>query len=303
MKIPRRKFLKAGALFLPCAAVGQVLPTRRLNFQPSVSSCSNSTVTAWAAQVVTNGGSAPSAGTQSRLCTFVNGCISDGVWSKLLSVITFETDSLTAAFTPLLATKGNTLWVNHNFVSGDLTINGLLGDGNTKYLETGIVPSTDLTLNSTSLVSYEYSANSNTLGGVDLGAEDTTPQVSLQLIPKISTTTIFDAYNYHGGQGRATATSHGAGYYCGSRTASNASAIYYASSGTSHSAIATISTSGGSLTSQSLFSFAQNDFGDCCESNARISFQAIGLGLTSTDSSNLFNRVQALLVARGGGFV
>jgi hypothetical protein len=69
---------------------------------------------------------------------------------------------------PLLVGGGNDPWTNSNFISGDLTINGLVGDGFSKALNTGIIPSTCYpNANSAGLTIYNSTASNGT--EVDMG--------------------------------------------------------------------------------------------------------------------------------------
>lgn len=93
-------------------------------------------VTDWSTRVVANGGAMPSQNTIQAMETLRLGCISAGLTSKIYSLCIFVPDSVIASATPLFRHKGHPMWTN-NFVSGDLTINGLKGDGSSKAMDTG----------------------------------------------------------------------------------------------------------------------------------------------------------------------
>jgi hypothetical protein len=263
------------------------------------------TVTDWAARVVTNGGAAPSGGTKTALSTFAAGLVTDGVWAKLLVVNAFVPDNLIASLTPLQRGTGADPWVNHNFISGDLTIDGLRGNASTKYLDTGMKVSTSgISVTSASIIAYAFSVSGGTCA--DLGCVNGTTNDSFDMYCNFSGTSYFDAFTDLGAPGRINTATHGAGYYCGSRTASNAINLYYAKSSSAHASIVSGSGTAGALPAFNLFVFDLSLNGAeyaSGHSDNRLSFAAVAIGLTSTDSSNLYTRIQALRTSLGGGFV
>ncbi len=98
-------------------------------------------ITDWALRVVANGGAMPSQSTIISMETFRLGVIAAGISNKLYDCCIFVPDSLIAATTPIFRSKGSDPWSISNFVSGDLTIEGLKGDGTTKVLNTGVLAS------------------------------------------------------------------------------------------------------------------------------------------------------------------
>lgn len=93
-------------------------------------------VTDWALRVVANGGAMPSQNTIQAMETLRLGCISAGLTNKIYSLCVFVPDSVIASATPLFLHKGYPMWTN-NFVIGDLSVNGLKGDGTSKAMDTG----------------------------------------------------------------------------------------------------------------------------------------------------------------------
>lgn len=92
---------------------------------------------AWAAQVVANGGAAPTTAEQNAVATFQCSLITAGLDSQMIVWNPFAASSLIAARTPPLKGSGAALWTNNAFVNADLTTAGLTGNGSTKYLQTG----------------------------------------------------------------------------------------------------------------------------------------------------------------------
>jgi hypothetical protein len=100
------------------------------------------------------------------------------IWSirsKIIRLNLFQADTFTGIFTPLLLgydvnnPVGNSTDTNNNFVSGDWSATGLTGNGTTKYLNTGVVFSTQFTQNNIAL--GIYTDNVNSLITKDIGAE------------------------------------------------------------------------------------------------------------------------------------
>ena len=98
--------------------------------------------TDWTNQVVANGGAAPAVATWAAMANFTDSLITNLYLSpKMSSVNAIAADSLIAAQTPLLrGVRSEALSNNHNFVSGDLTVNGLKGNASNKYLKVRISP-------------------------------------------------------------------------------------------------------------------------------------------------------------------
>lgn len=94
--------------------------------------------TDWELRVLANGGAQPSQNTINCMETLRLGCISAGLTNKIYSLCVFVPDSLIAATTPLFKHFGADPWTNINFLVGDLTISGLVGNGTTKVLDTAI---------------------------------------------------------------------------------------------------------------------------------------------------------------------
>jgi hypothetical protein len=261
------------------------------------------TVKMWRYSVKALGGADPSLNTLNALTTFMNALDTAGITASLKSINCFVPDSLTACLIPLVSKYGLQLWANHNFVGGDLSVNGLQG-ANTKYLDTGIVPSDFLLANSASIAIYNSIASAvacemaGRAGGIakirfgfDTGS----------LGNYLGCWT--DATNFGGGN-IATAK---VGYVCGVKSASNARSLYFANSTNAHAAIATNNITNESTAPDAagnVFVMAGDEGGSASGfTTQRLSFFSLGLALSTADSANLFNAVQALRTSLGGGFV
>lgn len=260
----------------------------------------------WARRVVKNGGARPSQNTIDAAGVFYNALVTAGIHTKIKVLNFIAPDNLIAAQTPFIVGTGLDPWTNMNFVSGDLTVNGLKGDGTSKYLKTGFLGSTFGAGNyKAGLTAYCFDApyGNNTL----IGAIDASAPNRLFRLAAYQNGTAFSAWNGNDGQGAVLRTDAFCGYICGNVTASNARAIYEASGAVAHNTLDSASGSSGGTDGGpvvQLYAWAYNNNGTAQEfARNRMSFLAIHEGLSSSESSNLFNAVQALRVSLGGGYI
>jgi hypothetical protein len=304
----RRAFLTcslAGGLFLPRIIRAQAAPFTFFDPQiyakaPTAVSY-HPTVVNWAARVVTNGGAAPSAATKACLSTFCYALDAASLTSLMVSVCCLVPDNLIAAITPLLVGGGRDPWLNQNFLAGDLTVNGLLGNGSTKFLETGISPTWIPGMPDSGGCTIYYYTNPND-NGVEIAWNDVVDshQFALQFY---AGTIYFDCYVYSTGR-ISYAASGFTGYVSGNRIASNSEDIYTANSGTTHGSVVHGAGAPGTIGIGEVYCFAANNFGGAAYYSAkRLSFAAIHQGLTSAQSLAFYNSIQAMRVAFGGGYV
>lgn len=265
--------------------------------------------TLWANRVVTNGGSAPSSGTISAIDTFYAALVTAGIDTKMKAIGVFAPDNLTAARTPLIVGAGSDPWSNTGFSSGDLTVNGLLG-GTGKVLGSGLVPSSIFSTDNSAGISVYVSTITGS-AAFEVGRFGTGDVACFQLsVDYTDTKTRFNCWENVDFNGETQATSAAlAGFYSASRTASNVAKIYFANS--THSWAQQGSTN--TLTVGGSHSNVNNALAIMASQSAtgtilsptdrRVSFVAIHDGLTSTEGSALYNAVQALRTAFGGGYV
>lgn len=253
----------------------------------------------WVARVQTNGGAKPSTATINAMATFWNTVIGAGLDTKAIAVNCYVPDNLIASITPLIVGGGNDPWTNHNFVSGDLTTNGLSSDGSTKYLDSGLNASTKLNATSNSVIIYYFTG----AGVIDFGAQDAGLN-GIVFSSQGGGNGFYDCYNPTVGAGRNTWVHNNlGGYYCGSRRANNDDDVYFANSTNAHASLNHIATSGGARPNLLIFVHCMNNNGVPYWFQAfaqRLSFVWIGLGLTTAESLTMFNAVQALRTTLGG---
>jgi hypothetical protein len=176
-------------------------------------------------RVLANGGTISDT-TLAAVDKFVLDCKGAGVWDKLLDVGVLAGGNLSAAMVKLVYPGGApSVLTNVNFVAGDYVETGanggLLGDGATKYLNTGLAVSTYLPDNAH--LSFYLREDVGAAGNRGLlGSLGVSNQYWIgALTPSVAATARL-------GQ-TATATSAEAlnkGFYVGSRTASNQLALY-----------------------------------------------------------------------------
>src|SRR5688572_20820326 len=124
------RFLAALFLLLPLC-VRAAVP---IDFAPFMT---GNLITDWSTRVIANGGTIPSQSTIKCMENLRVTLIAQGITNKIYSLCVMVPDSVIAAATPLFIHKGYPMWTN-NFVSGDLTVEGLKGDGTSKAMDTGV---------------------------------------------------------------------------------------------------------------------------------------------------------------------
>ncbi len=258
-------------------------------------------VAGWVSRVVAAGGAVPSTATQAALSTFLQAIYGSTLFCKMIFVNCLVPDSLTAALTPLIQAAGSASWTNHNFIAGDLTVNGLIGNGSSKYLDTGATPSPTLEGQLLGMSAYVHTYG----GGTFLGSAVVTTYTNAVLLQVGATVAVYDC-PYASGTGRVTASglTNPTGYISANRTAVNDARIYAASSGVAHAQIG-VSTTSTSLqvNALNLWAFAGNYPTNPTYSSARVSFLAFHRGLTLAESAAFYAAIQALRQNLGGGYV
>lgn len=188
----------------------------------------------------------------------------------------------------------NDPWTNNNFVSGDLTVNGLAGNGSTKYLATGFNPVNGFGDDvSAGLTFYQYfKAPAYTW--------DFSTGVDKMSLFNYSGKDYVDIWG--GANGRVNVVEHVNGYLSGNRIADNDLALYRANSTNTHSKL-------GQNTNVNSVARQNNElaaFGSAVPpatfSAGRMSLFAVHNGLTESESAAFYNAIQAFRTALGGGY-
>jgi len=215
-----------------------------------------------------------------------------GLWTKLIDVSIYAGDNLATALVKLKMPAGVSRYlVNTNFVEADYTrTTGLKGNGSSKYLRSGIIPSTHCSINDAHFGFY-----SRTNGACLLGIYQNDGQV-FDIESATGGNSYFDSYASNQAGGRITiAGLSGSGHILWSRTASNALAAYRngSSAGTNGS------TPIGSLPTTELYYFALNTGSPSNYTSNYLAFNHVGTGLSSGDASTLYTIVQAFQTSMG----
>lgn len=250
---------------------------------------------AWAAAVTANSGTY-SAATLTAVDTFVRAAKASGYWTKLNRINLFCGDQLAAALVPLKVGGGTATDTNVNFVAGDYTeATGLTGNGTTKRLRTGLIPSVSLALNDTHLAIYNRGTSAQVCA---LGANDGTN--FLQFLAPFNGSVI-DSYQYNSAAGLLEPANPGApfGLMVSSRIAANSHAVYRGAASLGSNA-----TSGGALPPFEVCVFASNASGSgTFHSPVPVGAYSIGSGLTAADVTAYNTHMEAFQDALGRGVI
>lgn len=264
----------------------------------------------WAQRVVANGGALPSQNTILAMETLRLGCIAAGLTNKIYSLCVFVPDSLIAATTPLFKHYGADPWTNINFGTTNLDINGLLGNGTTKALDTAIkakdiqVPSNGSTLGFTVIVTESATNQPNHV----IGYRDPDGSPSALLLVSSAGRTEFYATTISAGDNVITNDWGRVGYVSGNRNTNGGTtnlSLFVASPLESHKLLTNTSGSIPAITTLvddtiSVFA-AKQDATNQSYSALRLSLAMVHDGFTQTESSNFWMLAKACRETLGGG--
>lgn len=255
-------------------------------------------VTDWLARVAAAGGATPSEATANALDDFIAEIAA--IQSKMINVNPIVPDNLIAAGTPLIKVYGHNTWTNMGFVSGDLSINGITGD-TSSYFKTGVIPSTHLGAQNAGITAYMYT-NSST-GYDDNGVWDNSSTASMRWFSCIGTNVVFDCWSDAVNGRMSGPLASFQGYISSNRRTSVLGNIWRANSVTAHSQVAAVNNTAGSAPTREIYTFASNNLNSPYSPTAKqMSFIAIHLGLTITESATFYSAIQNLRVLLGGGY-
>jgi hypothetical protein len=272
----------------------------------------------WAGAVVNAGGAAVGSATTNAMAYLNDAFIATNIMHKQYSYCLFVPDNLTAALMPGRAPtysvhyengsypeRGSQPYANSgSFVGGDVTINGLNGNGSTKYLDTGVLP-TVCSSDSGGLSLYVYN---NTVESRAEFVSQWAPSNELGLYANRSGGDGYFACWTEAGNGLITAsgTANFQGFYTASRTSASLSTMYYANSGQAFISIGvssgttSVSTVGGNRT---LYLFAANSDGTATSfSSKTLSYSSVHQGFSTAEGLGEYGAVQGARVIIGGGF-
>lgn len=260
----------------------------------------------WDRKIVATGASHISTATSNAMRTALASMDTASILYSNLAVNFLVPDSLTAARTPIIWQAGAEIWTNTAFAASNLTVDGLRGDGTSKYLGTAFNPSTAVGVRGfthssagMSMIVVSNNATGKYVAGVGSGAANSHFAILNENGVNQFYAWRFDSVNSN----FLLASGLTNGFLSGSRTASNAIALYRARSDTTFARLTNgTGTMGGSAVAAPLAAFALNGNGTVSAfTPQQISFLAVHAGLTEAQTSNMFVIAQAFRTAVGGG--
>jgi hypothetical protein len=256
--------------------------------------------------------------TQCAVETFYEGLVADGLDASMIAMMLYTPDKLAmepvgtsqlaTMRTPFYVGGGADPWQNQGpFAGADLTVNGLIGDAATKCLATLLDPTVMAWTPANNCgVSLYVIDGSSQAGWGELGVnQPSNSAVNLVAFANLSGTSYGELIGFPTGTASGAAPNQ-SGFYSVSRTAANATSLYFANSVTAFAALGSTAGASAAPPARGMFvhALANQDNGGSPNffSGRRFSFVAFHLGLSSAQTQKLYNRVQALRVALGGGF-
>jgi len=234
--------------------------------------------------IVANSGTISTA-SKGYVNTFILAAKSHGYFTKLVCFNMLVGDQLAAA---QVQYNGNastsSVATNHNFVGGDYTeAGGLVGNGSTKYLDTGYNP-TALTNTNAGMWSYLVAGGQYIMGNLQgsfVGAFEVEGSASANIGGHITDTVAYSFSNYT--KGMVGVTTDGA----------SSSTVKVYSNGSDVTAGTGLADA--SFTSNNIYVFALNlqGTGPFGYNSCTQRFYAVSTGLTSTQASNFYSDVLA----------
>lgn len=254
----------------------------------------------WADRVNANGGGVVDGKTIKRVSDHYKELEYHGLVSMIKSNCIFTPDSLIAATTPLIKTFGNDPWTNGNFTDADLSVHGLKGDAASKYLATGVIPSSAFpSAASGGLTIYFTDAISSVALYMDMRAQQSTNSFG---IIQFNGYVHADIWNESGG--RLLIAGIRNGYVSSNRISASDFKVYNATSIINHNQIGSKTTTGGSPPTTELNAFCYYDASSrAYYTGRRISYIAIHEGFTEKQSIKFFTAIQNFRKAIGGGYI
>lgn len=243
---------------------------------------------AYAQRVIANGGTL-STGTFAAVDALVRALLEANLWGKILDMGIFAGDQLAAAMVKLKYATGSGVLVNNNFVAADYAgqgaTGGLLGDGVTKFLRTGL---TQEAVGSAAHLAF-YLREDLAPGRYDaaMGVGNGTDEYAL-----LHADTTFQIR--YGQVLIAGKTDLGPGLWCGTRESSTSLSLY------KNGVLQQSNASAAAPTPLALefVLFAKNNNGAMGNYlNRRGAFYSIGAPLNAADQMNLYQAVQAFQTA------
>jgi hypothetical protein len=250
--------------------------------------------TAYLANITAAGGTI-SANSLDAVDRLVKGLKADGLWPLLHEIYTFSGD-FAAALVKLKTITGQNTLTNHNFVSGDYSeASGLTGNGSSKYLQTGYIPSTYATLNSTSIGAWNPGNTTSSPSFAFACQNDSANRLAISAPSGGTARVISDLYDVSNGRLSTNISTTPFEFLSSTRRSATDHEAYQ--NGIS---LGSNSTSGGTLPIYEAYCFAINNAGSPLSySDHTYSLILAGLGLSTSQMLNLYNRLLTFQQAIG----
>lgn len=255
-------------------------------------------------------GGGPTSAELSSLDTLYTGINANaGLLAKMQAINPLLPHNIAYAMWPFIGVNGalpTAPWTNHNFgAGGDLTINGLQGNGTTKYIDTGFQGTSFASDNSVGLFVYVYTLTPGGLYDIGYFNNAGSQMCALRFENGSGQANTF-LLNNVAGQGLLTAGNPGGGFLSGQRSASNVLNLFYGSSVGGHVQLAATGTGAPTGTRQARNIYVGAGFayeGGVPFGFTTNTYSVAGFtdGLTTAEDAALYNAIQAYLVERGGG--
>lgn len=264
----------------------------------------------WVKRVNTNGGTTPASLTLDALSDFVSDMRAASLESKMISMIPLVPDNLIAAITPLYKVAGNDPWTNVGpFVAADLTVNGLIGDGVSKVLSSGVTPSAQWNIGAGpngGITIYTITALKDLSGAPDAAVQNGAGNNAFDLYLNNNGTMQFACYNQTTDRLQQAVATPFAGFFSANASTPSRRDVFIASSTQAFTSFLSSSAAIGGVLPAGPCAFlgyfiipGPNHPGPV----RRHSFDAIHNGYTAAEAQNLYNAVQKYRMALLGGFV
>jgi hypothetical protein len=244
---------------------------------------------------------------KTAISDFIAGCKTDAIWTKLTEVYLLAGVSFDGLMAKLKHAGTATLTNNGPFVSGDYLAAGsgagLVGNGSSKRLGTGLICNTFMTAGSASLGIYAESLpTSGTMGLIGVAdAASATAAHAMILQSTFRRGLVASHYTSPTSLVSTAVNSASSAFEIVSRISSTNQRFYrngVPSGSTNTNAYA--GSSAGSIGMYSLrYGTGTGSYSHSGFSAMRAKFAFAGLGLTDTDATNLSTRVNALMTAIG----
>jgi hypothetical protein len=266
-------------------------------FMPSASgSCSDTDSTNWVNAVVGAGGTVSGA-RQTLVCQLISGLKTDGVWAKLDRLWIYAAENATSAKYDMVADVAHTLRSTPTFAV-DRGYTGV-DQSTTIGIDTNYNPGTNAinyTQNSAHVSAWLVNYNTPSNNAMLFGTDNFGFSFAVFLFFNVSDQIITYMNDVTGSAGAVPTTK--TGHWLSNRTGASASQLYQ--NGANFSSPNTVSVP--IANNHSMLSLAGWEGGSGTQVNGlgnQLAMLSIGGGLSSTDASNLYNRLRTYMTAVG----